>query len=41
MKTTEVSLAYTQDDMEIKCVSKLLNMLEILKMQVCCAILTI
>ncbi|KAJ8943513.1 hypothetical protein NQ314_009716 [Rhamnusium bicolor] len=33
MHTTEVSLAYTQDDMEIKCVSKLLNMLEVLKMQ--------
>ncbi|KAJ8956737.1 hypothetical protein NQ318_014093 [Aromia moschata] len=33
MKTTEVSLAYTQDDIEIKCVSKLLNMLEVLKMQ--------
>ncbi|XP_018568449.1 uncharacterized protein LOC108908796 [Anoplophora glabripennis] len=33
IKNAEVSLAYTQDDMEIKCVSKLLNMLEILKVQ--------
>ncbi|KAJ8974725.1 hypothetical protein NQ317_000391 [Molorchus minor] len=33
MKTTEVSLAYTQDDREIRGVVKLLNMLEVLQMQ--------
>ncbi|KAG5894868.1 hypothetical protein JTB14_023717 [Gonioctena quinquepunctata] len=32
-RSTEISTAYTQDDMEIKCVTKLLNLLEILKMQ--------
>nr|CAH7759577.1 unnamed protein product [Callosobruchus chinensis] len=32
-RTTELSLAYTQDDMEIKCITKLLNFLEILKTQ--------
>lgn len=32
--TTDISLGYTEDDMEIKCISKLLCMLEILNLQV-------
>nr|XP_023016768.1 uncharacterized protein LOC111506070 [Leptinotarsa decemlineata] len=41
IKTVEMSVGYTQDDMEIKCVTKLLNLLEILKMQYILVISTI
>lgn len=33
-KSIAFSLAYTQEDMEIKCLSKLLSMLDLLQMQV-------
>ncbi|CAH1100261.1 unnamed protein product [Psylliodes chrysocephalus] len=39
--SAEISLAFTQDDMEIKCIAKLLNMLEILKLQYSIVVSTI
>ncbi|KAJ8923191.1 hypothetical protein NQ315_001745 [Exocentrus adspersus] len=41
IKTAEVSLAYMQDDMEIKCVLKMLNMVEVTKTQHAIVISTI